>query len=76
METNTKPNNQYAFPQTDQQGNCYTGMSLRDYFAGQAIIGIYSAHKERAEVDSPEYWAETSYEIADAMLKFREKPLT
>lgn len=69
----TKPQNPYAFPVTDNTTFLNDGMTLRDYFAGQAIIGIYSAHKERAAIDEPEYWAETAYDIADAMLKFREE---
>ena len=74
-----KPSNPTAFPTTNPLDGCgdpNKGMSLRDYFAGQAIIGIYSANKERAEIDKPEYWAETAYDIADAMLKFREKQST
>jgi len=47
--------------------------SLRDHFAGQVIMGIYSASKERADMDKPKAWAELAYEIADAMLIERSK---
>lgn len=44
------------------------GMSLRDYFAAQAIVA--SAH---ASTQGPEGLAKAAYEIADAMLKAREE---
>ena len=56
-------NNTLAFPnpnRTDQ-----TGMTLRDYFAAQAML--------RTSVGSSyEQLAKTAYEIADAMMKARE----
>lgn len=47
------------------------GMSLRDWFAGKALVGIISHHRSqdcngRAEVCA------IAFEIADAMLKARE----
>lgn len=44
------------------------GMSLRDYFAGQALVGILC---ERI-IDSVTA-ARTAYEFADAMLQERER---
>lgn len=41
------------------------GMSLRDYFAGQAISGWVSD-------DDPTVFAHQAYRLADAMLKARE----
>lgn len=52
-----------------------SGMSLRDYFAGQAMIGIsplYWGTPGQQDVVSADDVAETSYELADAMLKARE----
>jgi hypothetical protein len=49
-----------------------SGMSLRDYFAGQAIIGLALNIKEH----NPEAFtvvARHSYEMADAMLAERER---
>lgn len=55
-----------AFPRTfDGQGN---GMTLRDYFAGQALMGFLAA-PDCGWVDS-ELTAKT-YIIADAMIKAR-----
>ena len=56
-----------AFP-SDRFGEL--GMSLRDYFAGQALAG------QLAEPDSgkePEYIANWCYRYADAMLAERQK---
>ncbi len=61
----------------------HDGMSLRDYFAGQALAGIMSGPDEPLPIDPGEatadaikrYWKETAglaYLIADAMLKARE----
>ena len=50
-----------------------TGMSLRDYFAGQALIGLLSnndkvpQHLELAETFS--FFTHISYLYADAMIK-------
>jgi hypothetical protein len=47
----------------------FPGMALRDYFAGQALIGIaWDCGLSKAEA------AETAYEFADAMLAQRTKP--
>ena len=46
------------------------GMSLRDWFAGQALAGL-NGWTKRNEDWSTEQWAERSYEYADAMLKAR-----
>lgn len=54
----------------------HAGMTLRDYFAGQAIIGVCVNTKDVAELDNlttSECIAKLSYRIADAMLREREK---
>ncbi len=43
-------------------GNIHDGMSLRDYFAGQAMIAM---------VAHPVNIAEEAYKVADAMLEAR-----
>lgn len=45
-----------------------SGMTLRDYFAGQALIGM-SRHQI---IEYPNLCAKECYEIADALLKARE----
>lgn len=67
-----KPENPEAFPLISPDGETIfqTGMTLRDYFAGQAMIGFaYSAPRL-----PPEKVAEGSYALADAMLAERVKP--
>jgi hypothetical protein len=53
----------------------YPGMTLRDYFAAKALssIVIICVDDPRGGKDYPEYCAEQSYAIADAMLKAREQ---
>lgn len=72
------PNGGPAFPQHGWSKDPETlkrmatqgGMTLRDYFAAHAL-GAFCAHVERSA--STKNVAEWSYEIADAMLKAREK---
>lgn len=46
------------------------GMSLRDWFAGQAIIGLLSDSERHGHLKE---YAEIAYELADFMLAEREK---
>lgn len=46
----------------------YSGMSLRDWFAGQALANLYTHTDENA--DKVAEWA---YQVADAMLDARTK---
>jgi hypothetical protein len=62
-----------AFPTVARDGNWqphHDGLSLRDYFAGQALAGLLSSGIKS------QGWEETiafdSYKIADAMLVRRE----
>ena len=54
---------QPAFPLDTAIRTCY-GMTLRDYFASQALTAISGSPTDRAK------WA---YEVADAMLVERSK---
>jgi hypothetical protein len=63
-----------AYPHDEYQpsGHCrqYFGMSLRDYFAGQALIAL--PHRGcGADLDHHDT-AIAAYQMADAMLKARE----
>ena len=63
-----------AFPKTFE--NWQGGMSLRDYFAGQALAGITAnsslePNEELAYASAEEGYARQAYELADAMLKAR-----
>ena len=61
----------YAFP--TQNGS--SGMTKRDYFAAQAMVGMLA--NQSTKIDSNEIiqvLAGVCYNIADAMLKAREQP--
>jgi len=72
-----------AFPLVVTTGSVATGfkihrtegMSLRDYFAGQALVGLaaLSAHPQSPDIAGQAIMA---YEMADAMLKERGKGVT
>ena len=57
-----------AFPSNDD-GIQNDGMTLRDWFAGKALVGLLSEPKATAE--TPDRYAKAAYIFADAMLKAR-----
>lgn len=69
--------NPQAFPCLDSSGDGLSmrdpGMTLRDWFAGQALAGMLAS-----EAGIPPYsnsWAaERAYQMADAMLAARKEP--
>lgn len=77
-----------AFPQsfaTDKNGGMYTasdkygaeagGMTLRDYFAGQALAGIAACLPPNSNYwtgDPPTEIVKQAYKLADAMLAQKE----
>jgi len=83
-----KPENPSAFPQVDQDTDgewrgpvhSHGGMTLRDYFAGQALASILSdamraASSQGAQPRPRVFGRETSqacYAIADSMLEARK----
>lgn len=65
-----------AFPEPigDTSGRQYApalGMSLRDYFAAQALPAVISARVAAGDDILQESIAEECYELADAMLEAR-----
>lgn len=60
-----------AFPHPVYVGAYHNGMSLRDWFAGQAACGLARLAMKRGW-DAYEL-AETSYDLADAMLAARQE---
>lgn len=59
-----------AFPtHGDQLSNATYGMTLRDYFAGQALVGSLTA----GESTDPKVIAKFAFEYADAMIAERVK---
>jgi hypothetical protein len=66
-----KPDGEPAYPSV--LPGSYVGMSLRDYFAGQALAG-YCASQHPAVTQRGTAWVvEHAYIAADAMLTEREK---
>jgi hypothetical protein len=64
-------NNPHAFPAVypEEMGGGYqTGMTLRDYFAANAMQALLARDHTRFDQDVRE-----AYEIADAMLEARKK---
>jgi hypothetical protein len=68
-----------AFPLLIEEEGCasqaYLGMTLRDWFAGQAMIGAFSAFSR--EWHNPNDYqikaiANNAYRIADAMMEARK----
>lgn len=52
----------------------YEGMDLRDYFAAKAMQGMLTNQPLRVDVMlNGDSLAQSSYQIADAMMKAREK---
>ena len=75
-----KPENPPAFPGTwwdqnsageNQARECWPGMTLRDWFAGQALAGMVAG--SRGLDITIEQFATESYSLADAMLAERER---
>ena len=55
-----------------QNDEAFNGMSLRDYFAAQALQGSLSALSENSP-HNPSWLAKWAYDMADAMLAERAK---
>lgn len=70
----TKPNNPPAFSATTgSDGGIYQkGMSLRDYFAAKAMLGLAIQFPQDFETDA-ENLVKLSWKIAELMLLEREK---
>jgi len=49
------------------------GMSMRDWFAGQALAQIAGEYHESGIAHWPQHAAAAAYEVADAMLAVRQK---
>ena len=51
-----------------------TGMTLRDYFAGQALMIVPGLRDYSLSDDKPRAYARAAYRMADAMLAARQEP--
>jgi len=61
-------NKEPAFPVSPYK----SGMTLRDYFAAKAMQGMFNYWDENPNLEF-EHIADCSYDMADAMMKAREK---
>ena len=52
---------------------CSEGMTLRDYFAGQALVGMLQNYTTQKFGVGEETCARGAYEFADAMIAARER---
>lgn len=69
-----KTRNQAAFPLKHSEDKFNPGMTLRDYFAGQAITGILNTPSLLEELGLHINEAsDLAYEIADDLLNVRQK---
>lgn len=61
-----------AFPRS-YVADGHNGMSLRDWFAGQALVGLCQADMSEEEFTvGPDLLARTAYRMADAMIAARK----
>ena len=60
-----------AFPREYRTGG-HNGMTLRDYFAGQALVGLLAGRKPDAMFTNEDA-TKSAYYMADAMLEAREQ---
>ena len=71
-------NSEPAFP-SQPCGSAYEGMTLRDYFAGQALIGLamqldeHRQEKINNKAVRADWEASIAYAMADAMLERRNE---
>lgn len=75
------PENPSAFPRPavvayegiNWTEDSHSGMTLRDWFAGQALIGVTRTRMPAGTEQIEDILAAVAYKIADAMLKERER---
>lgn len=72
MSNKLTPENPPAFPFVEPPTTCNLnpGMTLRDWFAGQALQGLLASGPHDI---NPREYAQDSYEYADAMLAARQE---
>ena len=64
--------NPAAFPLKHSEDKFNPGMTLRDYFAGQAIAGILSNQKLIEDLEHGHEYVELAYYVADELLLKRQ----
>jgi len=72
--TISKENGDWAFPtHSDKMGVTTTGMTLRQYFAGQALSGLLAKYGIDNQDHFMEQIAIDAYDMADKMIERRYK---
>ena len=72
--TISKENGDWAFPtNSDKMGVTTTGMTLRQYFAGQALSGLLAKYGIDNQDHFMEQIAIDAYDMADKMIERRYK---
>ena len=72
--TISKENGDWAFPtNSEKMGVATTGMTLRQYFAGQALIGLLAKYGIDNQDHFMEQHARDAYDLADKMMEYRYK---
>ena len=61
-----------AFPVPSEWEKHWDGMTLRDYFAAKALMGMLASRNPNSPRFHPDDDAAYVYAVADAMLKARE----
>lgn len=65
----------FPHPEYNDDGTVYRqheGMTLRDYFAGQALAGVVERMNPQGDFPTEDISARMAYRYADAMLRARE----
>lgn len=71
--SNKKDDGGPAFPSIDAEGFVSTGMSLRDWFAGQILSSAIESTAIWIKGDSQLSCVKKIYDLADAMLEARQR---
>ena len=72
--TISKENGDWAFPtHSDKMGVSTTGMTLRQYFAGQALTGLLAKYGVDTQVHFMAQHVRDAYDLADKMIEYRHK---
>ena len=72
--TISKENGDWAFPtHSEKMGVSTTGMTLRQYFAGQAMSGLLAQYGIDAVSTPMEQIARDAYDMAEMMMEYRYK---
>ncbi len=74
MPTQVSDDGGLAFPSAPEGYEPAHGMTLRDWFAGQALAGILANEGVGRTVDTKLADAMHAYRMADAMLAARKEP--